>query len=183
MAEHFPRALAGQAVSQMRASLLQEVGYEDRPNVLHPVGVPYFRQHLQRRASGPMVRELLTLAHTLDQLLKGKVASAADTVVQRIKSIEQNLMGSHYSVAQRLEVLPGDTMSLTAIPEATAAQKEIYQEAKAKWYASFPEGKASKEQKGQGKGRGEGKDKGNQTGDTVRKGGKGGKGEGPKKKD
>ena len=183
VAEHYPGALAGQAVSQMRATLLQEVGYEDRPNVLHPVGVPYFRQQLQKRATGPTSRELLTLSYTLDQLLRGRAASAADALVQRIKSIEQTMAGSHWSVSQRLEVLPGDSVTLTAVPEATAAQKEVYQEAKARWYATFPEGRVAKGAKGQGKGRGEGKDKGGSGAEGGKKGGKGNKGESAKKKD
>ena len=169
---------------RMRSSLLQEVGYEDRPNVLYPVAVAYLRQHLQRRASGPILRELLTLSHSLDLLLKGKVSSAADTMVQRIKSIEQSLTGSHCSIAQRLEVLPPDSVTLTAVPEAVAAQKEIYEESKARWYASMPEGKGiSKGDKGRGKGRGDGKDRFGQHGDGGKKGAKGGgRGEPPKKK-
>ena len=181
----FPGALASQAMGQMRSSLLQEVGYEDRPNVLYPVAVAYLRQHLQRRASGPILRELLTLSHSLDLLLKGKVSSAADTMVQRIKSIEQSLTGSHWSIAQRLEVLPPDSVTLTAVPEAVAAQKEIYEESKARWYASMPEGKGiSKGDKGRGKGRGDGKDRFGQHGDGGKKGAKGGgRGEPPKKKE
>ena len=185
VAEMFPGALASQAMGQMRSSLLQEVGYEDRPNVLYPVAVAYLRQHLQRRASGPILRELLTLSHSLDLLLKGKVSSAADTMVQRIKSIEQSLTGSHWSIAQRLEVLPPDSVTLTAVPEAVAAQKEIYEESKARWYASMPEGKGiSKGDKGRGKGRGDGKDRFGQHGDGGKKGAKGGgRGEPPKKKE
>ena len=173
VADRCPGALANQALNSMRATLLQEVGFEDRPNVLYPAAVAYFRQHLNRRVSGPTQRELLTLTHTIDQLVRGKVASAVDTLVQRVKSIEQTVTGSHWSVSQRLEVIPSDTTTLTAVPESSAAQKEVYQEAKSRWMASFPEGKGQKGQKGQGKGRGEGKDKGGQGVERERKGSKG----------
>ena len=183
IAEHFPGALASQAVSSMRSTLLQEIGSEDRPNTLQPVAMAYFRQHLQRRAGGPTGRELMTLSHSVDQLLKGRPASALDTMIQRIKSIEQSLAGSHWTVSQRQEILPSESSTLTAIPEATAAQKEIYQEAKSRWFSSFPEGRAPQGSKGKSKG--EGKDRSSQSSDKGKKGGKGGgaKGEAPKKKD
>lgn len=185
IAEHFPGALTAQAMSQMRSTLLQEVGLEDRPNTLHPVAVAYLRQNLQKRASGPTLRELLTLSHYLDSLVRGKVASATDVITQRIKSIEQSLSGSHWSVSQRLEVLPPDSVMLTAVPEAAAAQKELYAESKARYYSGFPDGRAGKGNKGQRRGKGEGKDKPGQNVDRDRKGskGSGGKADPNKKKD
>lgn len=46
-----------------------------------------------------MQRELLTLTHGLDLLLRGQAAASADTMTQRVKSIEQTLLGSHWTVA------------------------------------------------------------------------------------
>ena len=47
----------------------------------------------------PVQRELLTLTHGLDLLLRGQAAASADTMTQRVKSIEQTLLGSHWTVA------------------------------------------------------------------------------------
>ena len=69
LAEQFPGALTNQGINHMRTSLLQEIGHQDRPNALHPVAVAYTRQHLLRRASAPVQRELLTLSHALDLML------------------------------------------------------------------------------------------------------------------
>lgn len=185
VAEQFPGALSGQALRSMRATLLQEIGSEDKPGTMQAVAVAYFRQHLQRRAGGPTGRELMTLSHSIDQLLKGKVATAMDTMIQRVKSIEQGLAGTHWSVAQRQEVLPAETATLTAVPESSAAQKEIYQEAKARWFAGFPQGTAPKGGKSTSKGKGDGKDRGGQGSEKDRKGGKGAgnKGDSSKKKE
>ena len=185
ISEAYPGALANQAINQMRLTLLQEVGFEDRPNVLYPAAVAYYRQHLQRRATGPTQRELLTLAHGIDLLLRGKPASALDVVVQRFKSIEQTLTGSHWTVSQRLEILPADSTTLTAVQESASAQKEVYAEAKAKYYSAFPEGRAGKGTKGPSKGKGEGKEKAGAGVDRDKKGGKGqgNKGDVARKKD
>lgn len=184
LAEYHPGALASQALRVMRSSLLQERGTEDRPNTLPAVAVAYFRQHLNRKAQGPTARELMTLCHAVDQLLKARPASAMDCMIQRIKSIEQTMAGSHWSVSQRQEVLPADTVTLTTVPEATSAQKEVYQEAKARWFAAFPEGRVPKGGKGAGKAKSEGKDKSGGGADKERKGGKGGnKAEANKKKE
>ena len=74
---------------------------------------------------------------------------------------------------------------LTAVPEAAAAQKELYAESKARYYSGFPDGRAGKGNKGQGRGKGEGKDKPGQNVDRDRKGskGSGGKADPNKKKD
>jgi hypothetical protein len=94
------------------------------------------------------------------------------------------MAGSHWSVSQRQEVLPADTVTLTTVPEATTAQKEVYQEAKARWFAAFPEGRVPKGGKGAGKAKSEGKDKSGGGADKERKGGKGGsKAEASKKKE
>ena len=184
VADRYPGALCNQALKQMRATLLQEVGFQDRPNVLYPAAVAYYRQQLQKKVSGPTQRELMTLTHAVDQLLRGKAASAADTLVQRIKSVEHTASGSHWSVSQRLEILPAEGTGLTAVPESTAAQREVYQEAKARWFATFPEGKGQKGNKSQGKGRGEGKDRTSWGQERDKKGkNKGGKAEASTKKD
>lgn len=164
LAERYPGALTSHALSQMRTTLIQEIGHQDRPNTLAPVGVAYCRQHLLRKATGPVQRELFTLAHALDILLRGQAAASADAMTQRVKSIEQTLLGSHWTVAQRLEVLPQDQASITALPEAREARREVYSEARLRWLSSGLEGRqpgpSSKGNgKNQGKGGGRGSDR------------------------
>ena len=153
IAELCPGALAAQSPQAMRTGLLQSIGSDDQPGALAPVGLAYFRQQLHRKASGPIQRELINLCTVLDLLVKGVPARAADVVAQRIKSIESTLGGAHWTVSQRLEVCPQDTMTLAAREELSSAQKAAAEEAKISFLASQPEGRSSK-------GKGKDKDKG-----------------------
>ena len=153
IAEFAPGALAAQALQAMRSGLLQSIGSVDRPGALAPVGLAYFRQQLIRRSTGPVQRELVNLCTALDWLVRGSPARAADVIAQRIKSIESSLSGSHWSVSQRLEVCPQDTMSLAAKEELSSAQRAAADEAKVTYLAGLPDGRRSK-------GKGKEKDKG-----------------------
>lgn len=87
LAERYPGAPTSHALSQMRTTLIQEIG------TLAPVGVAYCRQHLLRKATGPVQREC------------SEAAASADTMTQRVKSIEQTLLGSHWTVAYKVRGL------------------------------------------------------------------------------
>ena len=160
LALEFPGALTCQAVFQMKTTLIQEAGLEEQGEKLTPVATSYFREHLMRRASGPVSRELQTLTAILDSLIKCKPCHAADIATQRLKSIEQSLVGSHWQVSQRLEVLPQDNPTLTARQEATAAQREVYEEAKVRAASMNAEGRQPRtgnQPKGKGDYKGQGK--------------------------
>ena len=110
VAANYPGMLACQTLAQMRQMLLSEIGNEDRPGSLSPCALAYFRQHVSRKSSGPALREMLSIATSIDQLLAGNAASAMDVLVQRFKSIESTLTGSHRTVSQRLEIVPPDNV-------------------------------------------------------------------------
>ena len=72
---------------------------------------------LQKKATGAVARELLTLCATADLLIKAKPSQALDLVLQRLKTAEATLGGSHWSVSQKLELLPPEQSSLTDAAE------------------------------------------------------------------
>ena len=171
LANNYPGALTCQAIFQMKTTLIQEAGLEDQGEKLTPVALSYFRQNLQRKAGGAVARELQTLSAVLDALIKSRPSHAADIVTQRIKSIEQSLNGSHWQVSQRLEVLAQENASLTAHPEATAAQREVYQETKMKLASMGSDGRQPRGTGGgQPKGRNDNKGQGKQGGKDKKKG-------------
>ena len=90
------------------------------------ITMAYYRQQLQRRASGPVQRELITLCAALDALIKGSASKGTDILCQRLKSIEAVMSGTHWSVAQRSEVSPQESQVLAAKEELSGAQKEAY---------------------------------------------------------
>ncbi len=78
-----PGALCHESLKAMRQCLLAGQG-EDLGGVNNrPVATMYFKQEIQRRASGPMAREMLNLSVSLDHLIRGRPAQAADTIAQR----------------------------------------------------------------------------------------------------
>eukprot|EP00435_Cladocopium_sp_Y103_P015109 s1259_g3.t1 len=176
IAEGFPGALSFQALSQMRTNLMQSLGEEDRSNSTQAVAVQYYRQVLQRKANGAIARELLSLCAVADQLIRARPAQALDIVLQRLKSAESTLNGTHWSVSQRLELLPQEQATLTATAEMKEAQKVALEESKTRYMAAQPDGRVPTSQKGAGKGKNPGKEDTRRGGDNR----KGGKGKGPK---
>lgn len=183
IAEAYPGVLSCQAISQMRSNLLQGLGEEEKGAGVPAVSVMYYRQVLQKKASGGVARELLSLCAIADQLIKARPAQALDIALQRLKSAESTLNGTHWSVSQRLELLPQEQSTLTSVSEMKEAQKETWEESRTRWLSSQPDGRATSGQKGGGKPKGGSKED-NRKGDWRRDGkGKGtsGKGDGKRK--
>ena len=160
IALQFPGVLTSQAIEQMQQLLVQEVGLDhQRGGPWSPTLLRYFRQTLFRKMSGPMAREALTLSTIGDQLLKGMVPGAMDTLIQRLKSLEAQSTGLAWTYAQRMELLPPDGASLSSRQELSIATAEHRAEVKAHQAGSWKDwskgkgGKAEKEEGAKGKGK------------------------------
>eukprot|EP00438_Fugacium_kawagutii_P036603 Skav217813 [mRNA] locus=scaffold889:84557:88259:+ [translate_table: standard] len=88
-----------------------------------PLGVQYFRQAVAPRMTGAMGREYQSLAYMLDLSVQGRVAEACDVMVQRMKSLSSTQSGIHYSISQRLELLPVDRAIPASLQETQAAAR------------------------------------------------------------
>eukprot|EP00438_Fugacium_kawagutii_P016688 Skav223982 [mRNA] locus=scaffold1107:399841:401238:- [translate_table: standard] len=177
ISDQFPGALASQGLNHMRSVLFQETGQEDQPGSLRPACLAYFRQVLGRKLQGPAQREVLTLCTCLDRLIQGRAASVADIIMQRLKSAESTANGGHWTVSQKMEVLPQEGAAIAGTEEISQAQKASYNEAKVKNLASFSDGKG-RYGKGAGRGkddRGDFREKGKSKGRGKEKGAKGNK--------
>ena len=69
-------------------------------------------------------RELQTLAQSLDAILRNDILLAADTLMQRFKSIELASHSQSWAVAQHMELTPAIAVAATAGRELKAATKE-----------------------------------------------------------
>lgn len=105
ISERFPGTLCEQALSVMQENLLTEVGEDLSSSKVRPISLLYYRQQLQKKATGATSRELLTICSCLDHLVRGRPTHCADILAQRLKSIESTLQGSHWSVSQKMEVV------------------------------------------------------------------------------
>lgn len=95
---------------------------------LPPVGVHYYRSHVAHRMTGPMAREFLSLVYTLDLMVQGRIAQSADVITQRLKSLLSSNSGIHYSVSQRMELLPQDRAVPASLEETQEAARAVRQE-------------------------------------------------------
>ena len=185
VSEKIPGVLAANAIREMQGKLLSHTGqiWERDVSRLPPLLTAHFRQHLQGKMTAAMAREVRTLCYACDLLLLGRPASAMDTLVQRVKALELQATGSHYSIAQRLELLPREEEVLAGRLEAKEAAREAREDYKARAATQRtpfdPKGKGDLNKGGKGKdskGKGDGKD------DSHRLREKGGKGDAKKEK-
>jgi hypothetical protein len=103
----------------------------------------------------------VTIAHALDLLLQARPAEAADTLSQRLKSLELTISGQPWATSQKIEVVPQLEATMASRAEVQVAQKEARLDVQAK-------GPSASWDKGKTKGKGKDKDKGKEKG----KGGK-----------
>eukprot|EP00438_Fugacium_kawagutii_P015982 Skav227119 [mRNA] locus=scaffold199:491231:496900:+ [translate_table: standard] len=174
--KRYPGVLSASVVGEARKQLVTASGTAwnlDRSGV-PPVMTHYFRQTLAPAMSPPMQQESLTIAQCMDYCLQGKVASAMDIMAQRLKSLESNCRGAHWSVARQHELLRAESSGIVQDSEGRlAAAKRAREEtrlqglvkqpssAKGKEWNTGGKGKRGKEGKNQGKNQNDSRGKGN----------------------
>eukprot|EP00435_Cladocopium_sp_Y103_P020901 s2412_g5.t1 len=134
----------------------------------------YYKQKLQGRMTPAMSREAFTLSTLLDLGLRGRVAELMDLASQRLKALEMQSQGVHFTVSQQHELLQKEGVSMATTQEFQSAARLAREEGRARLEASRPYGtRSSMSSKGDDQVKGSGK-KG------YGKMGKGGKNEGKK---
>ena len=178
VAAAYPGALTLNTVEFMQSIIVQQTGqpWNMETAAIPPVFLQYWRLALAPNMSGPMLRETQTLAYLQDLLLQGKIACATDVVTQRLKSLQQNAQGAHYTIAQRQEIVPVDYASMSSPVETLEASRLHREEQKAKAAAAKPwerrgewESRRVDDVKGKGKAKDAGKAKGKAKGDQGEK--------------
>eukprot|EP00435_Cladocopium_sp_Y103_P018554 s2113_g4.t1 len=166
--KRLPGTLAASALEEVAESLVDHEGglWETQSGPLPALFSRYFKQQLTGRMAPPMARETMTLCHAADLLMRGRTAEALDVLAQRIKALELQSTGVHYTVSQQQELLAREVTSISSTPELFEAAKRAREEGRVRADAARPYGarsqaapKAEESQKGWPR-KGAGKSKG-----------------------
>ena len=183
LTQRYPGSFTTQTVMNMKESLLTQSGtlYSQDRKALPPIFSRYFRSEMQSLCTPSMSQELLTLCQGADLLLRGHPARALDLLAQRVKALEQQIHGGHWTVARQLELVSADTSGLSKGTEGAEAAKLAREELRNRIQAQRPYGSSTREKGDSG---GKGKDRYTPAGDKGKgEKGKRGKGKGKKKND
>ena len=142
VASENPGALLREGLVAMRKYLDPRVGVGGGATLatgetdLQPVAMSYFLQIVKALRGSTLgvrnERELQTLAQAIDMILAGRLAEAADCLIQRFKAVETASIDNNWSVASRLELLPPTAISAVSSREREAAVNLELQEQKLK---------------------------------------------------
>lgn len=168
----FPGALTGGSIREMQNHLLTHQGqvWELDSGKIPPVALQYFRMQLAGKMQPAMRREALHLALVLDLGLQAKFPELLDVVSQRLKALESQASGNHYTVTSKMELVPQEQGMVATPGETEKAARLAREDWKIKAAAVKPHGSQSfvnwesKGGKGDPKGKGKGKGKNDRKG-------------------
>ena len=160
-----PGALTHGALSEARERLMSSSGalWNISKGELPPLFLQYGRQQLigTMSISPALQQEIATVCYTLDHLLLGRVAKAADLLSQRLKSLESLVRGCHWSVGRQLELIRTDLGGIAEESETLSAARRAREEEKLRTLVSRPAagkgneyGQGGKTRKGKATGKG-----------------------------
>ena len=150
--KRLPGTLMASALEEASENLVTSEGglWETSTGCLPPLFVRYYKQQLAPRMPPAMSRETHTLCQALDLLLRARPAEAGDLLSQRVKALEMQSSGVHFTVSQQQELLPREGVSMSSTPEFQEAARRAREEGKARADAARPYGvKAPAQSKGE----------------------------------
>ena len=177
VAQEFPGVLTSSWIRECQDYLMNAQGqlWSQQETEVQPLAVQFFRQQAQLKLTGAMAREYLSIAVMIDLGLQGRIAELTDVGTQRLKSLLATASGVHFSIAQKMEVVPLDRTAPASLLETREATRAHLDEERAlqraserpQWHGSPSEtpkggkGKDGKGKKGKGKdGKGKEQDRG-----------------------
>ena len=152
-----PGVLAAAWLKEAQDYLLTSQGmvWSTHQQEVQPLAVQYFRSQMSGVLKGPVAREYHTLVYAVDLALQGRAAEMMDLLIQRLKSLSSTQSGVHYSISQKMELLPVDKNLPAALEETQAAaeawkkEERVYKAAKGG--GSWTGSQGSEQPKGKGK--------------------------------
>eukprot|EP00971_Amphidinium_carterae_P142018 2812959-Amphidinium_carterae.3 len=127
IAEERPGYLAEQTLRKMRGYLAdREIHSSAKESGLAPVMSTYLATVLQPSTDLGMrsSRELMSLAQAGDQIIRGEVDRALDTICQRFKSVECAHGDKDWGLASQLELIPDQRVTAVSARERRMASSQ-----------------------------------------------------------
>ena len=151
LARRLPGALLQRFLARISEYLAVRTG--DEGDALPPVVMQYLTTFLAPSLGSDLSlrsgRELRTRATTLDALLRGRQAEAADVLVQRFKAVELAASENTWAMSQQVELVPESRVSSMGTEErAHVARREQREARSVQLVAGF---KGGSEAKGRGR--------------------------------
>ena len=151
LARRLPGALLQRFLSRITEYLAVRTG--DEGEALPPVVMQYLTTFLAPSLGDDLSlrngRELRTIATTLDALLRGRQAEAADLLVQRFKAVELAATEGTWAMSEQVELVPESRVSSMGTEERAHVARREQREAKSQQLvAGFKGG-----ENGEGRGR------------------------------
>eukprot|EP00435_Cladocopium_sp_Y103_P069029 s30_g32.t1 len=132
MATELPGVLAADWMEECQQYLLDSQGmvWNQGTGPIQPLAVQFYRSQMSQRLSGPMAREYQTLCYMMDLLAQARPSEAMDVACQRLKSLASSGSGVHYTISQRMEILPAEKTLPASLNETQEAAKAAREEEK-----------------------------------------------------
>lgn len=171
VASQCPGVLTATSVAAVQEQLLTAQGqmWELDRKELPPLFLQYFRGRLAQTMQPAMRREAVHVSYCLDLGLMGRIPQLLDVLAQRLKALEGQASGKHWSVTSQYELVPEEQGSVATQQETEAAAREARELGRIKAQSGRPFGSSSMQersdewkqsykgkgqsQKGQGKGK------------------------------
>lgn len=188
-----PGVLTATSLSSVQEQLLNTQGqmWDINKKELPPLFLQYFRAQLAAKMQPAMRREALHASFCLDLGLQGRIPELLDVLAQRLKALEGQAGGKHWTVTSQYELVPEEMGAVATSMETERAAKEARELGRLKALSARPygssqatdrwedwkkDGSKGKPSKGSGKGKdwrrgdkGDGKDsRGNREVDNER---------------
>ena len=137
-----PGVLTATSLSTVQEQLLTVQGqvWDIDRSELPPLFLQYFRAHLSPKMQPAMRREALHASFCLDLGLQGRIPELLDVLAQRLKALEGQTGGKHWTVTSQFELVPDEAAAVATSLETEQAAREAREQGRLKAQAAKPYG-------------------------------------------
>ena len=135
-----PGVLTSTSLSSIHEQLLTTQGqlWDINKKELPPLFLQYFRAYLSPKMQPAMRREALHASFCLDLGLQGRIPELLDVLAQRLKALEGQTGGKHWTVTSQFELVPDEAAAVATSLETEQAAREARELGRLRLQAAKP---------------------------------------------